>query len=151
MTTVQFQVFETARPISWQYLAGLIDGEASITISRRYRDSFSLKIDLGQIYYPVVIQLRDQFGGNWFARPGYNKPFYVWSVNGHRAAWILQNTREFLWEKQVQAWLALEYMAQRTLTHVGGGANSRALTSASEIALREGFALAMQSAKRVSF
>jgi len=131
----------------WAYFAGLIDGEGSISMQRsrvsgRKSTEHFIKVQVYNTCRHVLDWLKERWGGS-IRRDGTptgisRRQCYAWSVTGPTAAHLLEQVRPLLQIKHRQAWLALEFMQQRTVfagKHQGVPAN--------EQALREGFAHAM--------
>ena len=125
---------------STEYLADHFDGEGCITLSTKG----ALELNMSHTYLPVLEQYQRRFGGSICRqnnRPEGNKPIWRWKLVSQQAARALETLRPFLQEKAVQAWLGLEFMAQRT-------AGMGHPPSDEERALRNGYYLALQIAKR---
>lgn len=137
-------------PLSPQYVAGFFDGEGCIIVAKdsgarhNKRPSYVLRVDVANTDYRVLEMLQREFGGNIARSHGKNRPCYNWQVNAQLAKKFLEWVRPYLTVKAEQAWLALEFMSQRGL----GGGKGRPLTE-EDYALREGYYLALQNAKRL--
>lgn len=102
---------------SWPYLAALVDGEGSIAIGRsqsRGRPEYSLHTPVNNTCYPLMLWLRQHFGGNIRSNSKtiYTKrPCYCWGNYGHAAQReILEAIKPYLVIKRGQAEVALEYL-----------------------------------------
>lgn len=132
------------------YIAGIIDGEGSIGIHRQHprphgkSATYRVKIHVSNIYLPLLEWLKDLFGGTIYhlSEPRRRKPCYNWSLMGPPAVDVLRTIYPFLRVKAAQAWLALEFCAQCP------SQQGRRLSS-EQVALREGYYLALQAAKRL--
>ena len=131
------------------YLAGIIDGEGSISIARShsnrgYSPSYRVRLLVSNTYMPLLEWIQSLWGGHIWpwggARPGEAsglwKPGFCWEIDSRPAGRIIERIRPYLRVKAAQAWLALEYLAHYLPGH---GPNR---LSAEELALREGFHLA---------
>ena len=135
-----------------EYAAGLFDGEGCVSlnlhIKRNGTPQYQLCVSVGGCYKPTIDALGAQFGGrvrddsNYESRKG-TKPFFNWRATGQDAVRFLEQIYPYSLEKATQVWLALEYRAQISRNRAG-------LTD-SEIALREGFRLAIRSQKERRF
>lgn len=130
------------------YLAGLFDGEGCIILTKQVvggkQPQYNIAVRVGIAYRPTVDAFHTRFGGGVHVqRPGTggHKTIWCWEVSGRAAVTFLDEMRSRLHEKAEQAWLALEFWAARTV-------DMTARTSPEELALREGFRLALQAAKR---
>lgn len=127
------------------YVAGFIDGEGTISITRR----MGLVVRIGNTYRPILDEIATAYGGTVNTvnmliqiREGKLnlKQQYQWMIHANEAAAVLERIRPFLREKRVQAWLGLEFQAQKTDMR-----GRRAGVSAEETALRNGYYLAMRN------
>lgn len=133
------------------YIAALIDGEGCILIQKTRPNGaecspkYTLCVTVGITYEPTVRYLHNVFGGTYASKrirvPGW-KPQWVWRVSGARAVECLEVVYPYLKEKREQAWLGLEYSKQLTLTKT-----MKLGVPSEELALREGYYLALQWAK----
>ncbi|KKM79249.1 hypothetical protein LCGC14_1351820 [marine sediment metagenome] len=133
-----------------EYMAAFIDGEGSIRVrkgSRRPKNwspSYELTIEVANTYRPVLDDIAAKYGGTVVSKkvrnPLKHKPQWVWIVASQRAADCLTDIRPYLREKEQQAWLGLEFWAQINR----GGEFRRTGVPADQLALREGFYLAMR-------
>ena len=135
------------------YIAGLVDGEGYIGIKKRaatrgYRSArHTLTVEVVNTYRPIIQWMQSSFGGSISTKKmseGANKPAYVWNAGGHQAALkLLQILRPWMRIKATQVWLGLEFSAQ-SRSYAGCGRGH--YLPDEELALREGFYLAMRSA-----
>ena len=124
------------------YFAGLFDGEGCIYLLPP--PASRLIVSIGGAYESTIRALQAQYGGAVSPQrpsaPG-NKQMWKWHLAHEASVAFLDRMRPLLREKRVQAWLALEFDAQRTV-------NEHIPTPPSERALRYGFHLALREAKR---
>ena len=145
--------------LSDAYAAGFIDGEGSVIIGRvrpsgeKRSPRYPLRVTVKNTYKPILDDLATTYGGVVNeANSGSNgfvgrKPCWYWAVSGHEAAACLRRIRPHMREKEPQAWLALEYWEQRD-TAIQRNERGHVLpTNAEELALREGYHLAMSGLK----
>lgn len=132
------------------YVAGFFDGEGTIDIHRQSRYGISLnhrlRASLSNSYLPILKTLQAEYGGNISKEhkdvEKDRKTVYQWALTSTYAASFLKRIRPYLKEKEPQAWLALEFLAQRSV--------SRGVQLIEEeVALREGFYWALRNAKRL--
>lgn len=142
----------SATPRELAYAAGFFDGEGSVTIAARkpYGRSVSphhnLLLQTANTDRPLLIWFQEKWGGSLIDQRNnhYNprcRPCWSWKINGWPAVRFLHQVLPFLRSKRVQADLALAFYYERTL-----GARHR--LSPEELALREGYKLALQEAKK---
>ena len=138
------------------YTAGLVDADGSIIISRvnwkgengHKRPDHRVAVQVTNTHRPVLEQLVEEYGGSIANKPMTKGSFftrrkhYNWSVAGVRAVSMLERLRPYLIIKADQAWMACEFWASKTRPKY-----MRAGLSAEELALREGYYLAMKSLK----
>lgn len=107
--------------MTYEYLAGLMDGEGCVGIRRVQtkatygRPCYCLVIQLAMTYQPVIEILCEEFGGviyidHWYVHLKH-KPSYKWTVYGRKAAAILAKMLPTLIVKREQAELALRFQA----------------------------------------
>ena len=138
--------------LSLEYVAGYIDGEgcilvhkAAATESGRVTPRYDLHVSAYQCSRKVLNQLSTQFGGKVYTHNRSNRPTmrdsWSWRISGPSANAFLTLIYPYLVEKKEQSWLGLEFYAQkqRSTGHQ---------VSDEQVALREGFYLALQAAKR---
>ena len=141
------------RELSDEYMAAFIDGEGSIRVrkgSRRpegWNASYELTIEVTNTFKPVLDDIAAKYGGKVSSKKVRNvllhKPQWVWMLSGDRAADCLRAIRPYLREKERQAWLGLEFYAQTN----HGGEYRRTGVPPEQVALREGFYLALRDMK----
>ena len=112
-----------------EYLAGLFDGEGSISIVRARRKNVStgvehmLRATVGMVDREAVEQFQQRWGGHSYAssahlkHPGKWRPAYVWTVSGPTAERFLREIGPRLHIKRPQAELGVRF--QGTLCHQG--------------------------------
>ena len=130
---------------SLQYLAGFFDGEGSIFVTPA-GGRYPVYVSISNTYKPVLDEFARRFGGKVIlGRQKENyKQIYLWCITTNKALACIRTLRPYLIEKAPQAWLALEYWEQRTR-------QARTGRSDEELALREGYRLALQNSKRLHF
>ncbi len=133
------------------YAAGLFDGEGCINIyHHRAREEGPLyevlRITVAMTSRTTVEWLGATFGGPIHSKPSTPKhrELWVWALNAKKAGRFLQLIRPYLKTKATECWLALEYLSQRTLY----GGKRKGLPE-EELALREGYLLALKTAKHL--
>lgn len=126
---------------SLDYLAGYFDGEGYIGILPPNKtNKHRLRVSVGNTYLPILEEFKNRFGGYiTITNRGINKPVHYWTCSDQIAKNFLQEIYPLLKEKQSQAWLGLEFMAQKTNP-----------VTQEESALRDGFMYAIKMAKGVS-
>ena len=131
-----------------RYAAGIFDGEGCVLINKRVLKAsneipqYNLKISITATYLPMLEAMQQTYGGSVQAvNNKVNKPLYSWALSTNGSIAFLTRVYPYLMEKKAQAWLALEYHAQRT----HNSATYR--VSPEEVALREGYFLALKQAK----
>ena len=109
----------------------------------------NLIVSVVNTHLPTLQWLRKTLGAGTIhlkSRDGSigTKDCYVWKLGGNRQAKdFLAAIRPWLRIKATQCWLGLEFLAQRTSFLTAGRGR---YVSGEELALREGFYLAMRSA-----
>lgn len=126
------------------YMAGVFDGEGCIFIGRGRGTDYALTCVLEMTDGRVPRIFESAFGGSGrvCAPRGLRKPLYRWTITVRGARQFLETIRPFLITKETEAWLALEFLAQRTIS------TGTRITD-EEIALREGFYWALRNAKNL--
>ncbi len=146
--------------LSLDYVAGFFDGEGCITIRRSrkvdgYHRMYDLRASISNTDFPILEQFHKQFDGNLrhrgdWTKWGGKKPQWEWAAWGDTAADFIKLIRPHLTVKEPEAWLALEFMEQRTLMKSGTQLNNPELViqRREEYALRDGFYWALREAKQ---
>ena len=133
------------------YLAGLFDGEGCIFIDKSSSNKaaktpqYQLKCVVSMSELAPLELLHNRFGGALRAETKIRfnrKLMYVWSVVANDTKDFLETLRPYLVVKATECWLALEYLEQKTDT-----VPRKFGTPIEEVALREGFRLALQGIK----
>jgi hypothetical protein len=96
---------------SLYYLAGIIDGEGCISISKgtiNHRQQ-SIRIRVANTNFELIDWLHTQFGGktNYIKKKGNRRPQKMWSVLARKAAILLREIQPYLIVKREQAKIAL--------------------------------------------
>lgn len=145
---------EQLSDIDKAYIAGLVDGEGSIMITKQMPTSrvsgnvtpqYMFRVSVSNTHKGVLDWLHSKCGGEltdngYIGGKGGHRLVYEWRIKGQSAIDFIQDIRDFLRIKPAQAWLALE--AREQFTYRTGGYGR---VSAEELALREGYRLAMQN------
>ena len=135
-----------------EYVAGFLDGEGCIVVHKaaatdngRVTPRYDLHVSAYQCSRKVLDQLATQFGGAVYSHQRSNRPAmrdsWSWKITGVAANKFLEIIYPHLVEKKSQAWLGLEFFANKT-----GSRGPK--VSDEQVAIREGFYLALQIAKR---
>jgi hypothetical protein len=100
----------------WRYLAGLWDGEGSVTVSSQKRTRgwyWQVRLNITNTSARLIRSVHEEFGGRiWMGklRADACKPQYQWVVfNSKECLYILQNILPYLRYKDDEAKLAIEY------------------------------------------
>lgn len=131
-----------------------MDGEGSIMITRQMPTSrtsgnvtpqYMFRVAISNTHKGVLDWVHSECGGELSANghvggKGGRRLVYEWRIKGQQAINFLQDIRPFLRIKPAQAWLALEAREQFTYRKGGYGR-----VPPEELALREGYRLAMQN------
>ena len=126
------------------YVAGFFDGEGCISIIGSDYQGYhrwALQTQLAQKRPEVLYQCRDAFGGSVHPARKDGSGGQSWQLSNKKAAAFLWLIRPWLRVKAFETQLALEYEVSRSNLH-------GIKLSPEELALREGFKLALQAAKR---
>ena len=130
------------------YLAGIIDGEGCIFITktknRKEGYNYGLGIKVAMNCKKIIYEIQKIFKGNAGGPYDKNKRIYAWSCFGLEAGGILKLILPHLIEKKEQAELALDY-----LENLGVGRGSK-VSKRNEIEkqLQELYYLKMQLLKK---
>lgn len=125
------------------YMAGIMDGEGSISILGEHGRSLGLSVVLGSTCFSLLEWVETTFGGTLDRRPDKQKvlsrkPFWRWYIRGDNAVEFLEAIRPYMRIKHVHAWLACEGWAHRNAT------KGRKPLNEETRAIRAGFYLAMR-------
>ena len=97
------------------YLAGIIDGEGTISVSKRYGISrnatYFHQFKIGNTDIRLIQWLVDNFGGSFpkcMKLKGNRKDAYVWCLSGHASYKLLKKVMPYLLLKQKQAIYAIQ-------------------------------------------
>lgn len=133
--------------VSWARLAAYLDAEGSIAINRvspngkRKTPAFSLRVAVGNSDPRLIVWLKNTFGG-WAGpqkqthkegRVLSKKPRFLWAVNCHQAAYVLEQCLPYFVCKKDQAevGIAFQQLLTKTRCRTGRG-HSVPLTNVSE-------------------
>lgn len=137
------------------YFAGLFDGEGCINIAsarnplaKTFNQQHILTVRVGMTHPTAIYLLQQYFGGSVTKRlrslkNPKHKDSYNWTASGAEAKAFLLQMHYQLITKQVELEIALDYLANRTLSRRG------IKLSEEELALRNGYLLALQEAKKI--
>ena len=121
------------------YVAGFIDGEWCIRITKEYPKKRSVHYKLEVIVVnndqDILVKLQQQYGGNVRPHVFKNRVSYYWCIYGHPATALLKEIRSYLEVKAEQADVGLEFQRMKTLGQGGPGK----WLSSDELALRDGY------------
>lgn len=96
-------------PLSLEYIAGIFDGEGCVFIYRDSRwGSYTLSINIANTYYPMLVAIQEQLGGNLKHLANSNDVWQlVWSSKKARDVLVL--LFPYLVVKREQAAVAIEF------------------------------------------
>ena len=101
------------------YMAGIIDGEGSISICKPNRSqptNFALSMAVCSIDEILIRWIHRRFGGYTCSEgrtPSRKKVYYRWAASGPQAALILEATRDWLTIKQSKADWAIAFQSSK--------------------------------------
>lgn len=109
------------------YLAGIIDGEGSISIEiqsqsvrhNRNCDYYSLRLLVVNTNMPLLTWIEANFGGTIRARPlvANRRACYVWNLCSHKAAAVLAACQPYMIIKAAHVEVFLEFAATMSRSH----------------------------------
>ena len=145
----------TMTEIEWSYLAGIIDGEGTITIERttslatmrggrHATPKFQTTLSVTTTSTVLLDWLQHRLGGNRYKMTGTNLQCYGWKFNSRKARKILDGVRPYLIIKARQADIVQTFFDGRI-----GYRNLRC--SPEEVARREGLYAEIRSLNRPWF
>lgn len=145
-----------ASDIAWA--VGLLDGEGCVGIYR-HRIGYTLRITIGMVHLPTIEHLQNLFGGSVYldqGRGGRQRPCWHWYVGAAKAASFLCLVTPYLVTKAEQARLVLDFNAARPSRSDLSRRDMRdwrtgSILTAEELAVQEGYKLALQESKRRFF
>ena len=143
-----------------RYVSGLFDADGWITINKwqhpgRNYTRYQLFVGVGQVYYPLIRQLKDQFGGLLHRNDSAHKRksscriCYMWRLSSKDAASFLAQIEPWLVVKKPQAQLAIEL--QRHITKHASDFKYRPHLREELYAYRENVRAKMKALKSYSF
>jgi hypothetical protein len=96
--------------ITYEYLAGLIDGDGCIHFDLT-KGNLYVVIKINMTHFGVIDALHKQFGGAFYTRAATNKnrASFVWGVKNNPAIPILVSIYPYLIVKKEQAKLAIQF------------------------------------------
>lgn len=104
--------------LSFEYLAGIIDGEGCLTIQRsRNGKSHTFKIRVSMSHKRVLKEILDNFGGHLWGpykrnRSTKEKLIWEWCIYGREAFELLKKIYPFLIVKQEEAHIGWDFCNQ---------------------------------------
>lgn len=104
---------------------------------------YLLQASVGHTHLPTLQALTEHWGGTITQRKRrlpHHKEQWGWKLHGSSLVRFLQDVFPYLREKQEQVEIALQFAAEKT--------TSRNRLTEEELALREGYYLALREAKR---
>ena len=141
-----------------RYAAGFFDGEGCVILNKRTlpgssHSDYNLQVMINNTSLETLERFSREYGGkvvkmdnsNPSNGPVARKQMYRWWIPSSSAVLFLRRIYPFLIEKKSQVWLALEYREQ-----ISGTNGKRPRVTENEVALREGYYLALQLEKRAS-
>lgn len=135
--------------ITPEYVAGFMDADGCVYINatknRAGGVSHALRAEIANTDPIVLERMQEDFGGfiHKARTVGRRFPAYKLAFTGNDAHQFIERIYPHLIVKKTQAWLALEYWAQTDRKAKGQGVR----LADSEVALREGYKLAMRYEK----
>lgn len=135
----------------WAYAAGIIDGEGSVSVSRKLnrkgQANYSVTVIVSMTDSDVPLWLLATFGGYYRVNPRKRrptwKPLHMWWVSGPDAAVFLKGIIPFLKLKAFRAGVA-EKLAVRSAGYRKNAKGSRGFDPLSDEERAEREALALQ-------
>ena len=107
--------------ILYAYIAGIIDGEGSITLQpNTTKGCYTIRVSVGNTNEWLIQLLKNQFGGNFYPKRSKNKNAklaWEWAVQSRKANEFLRLILPYLQLKHPQAELALSYQKRRIKGH----------------------------------
>jgi len=109
---MQEDMFGQFSPTDLAYLAGIVDGEGTVTVLVNYNaktggQGATCKIMVPNTYEPLIVWLADTFGGRISRygkiRSAKHKQLYMWYVSATRSAQLLELILPYLKIKRRQA------------------------------------------------
>ena len=147
------------RRISAEYAAGFFDGEGCVRVAKNRRAEriypsgnrredffeYGLAASIAQSYRPILSALSAQWGGLISPQKSHaNKAMWEWKLGRKAAVRFLREIFPYVRVKSLEVWLALNFDSDITQNRRGPGVR----LSEEELALREGYYLALRQAKK---
>ena len=108
------------------YLAGIIDGEGTITIAKskirkgRKNHLYSLRMSVGNSDKRLIDWLKENFGGSiHIMREGHGRKFYQWTLGSKDTYRLLKEIKKYSIIKEEQADIGIEFY-KKTLRRNSG-------------------------------
>jgi len=100
------------------YIAGLLDGEGSITVSQSFCKArtrrYELQVSIVNTWLEPLLAVKAQHGGSIHSRKNFRfKPVYHWSVGQRAGECFLRKVLPYLIIKKQRALLALDFMEKK--------------------------------------
>jgi len=127
------------------YLAGIIDGEGCISLSKSHKNDryyYRLQLTITNTSAELKQWLEDKFGGRIrtsYARSNNRSDILHWTVSGNQCQWLLRQVLPYLIIKKPQAELAL----MMNINPYGGTARWNSIYTEEEESLREKIRIAI--------
>jgi hypothetical protein len=97
--------------VVYAYIAGIIDGEGSITVNHRQHQQPVVRVSVANTDERIMILLKSVFGGSVYiqnpSRSSKHKICYGWEVSAKKAEYCLQAVLSYLLIKRDRAEIAL--------------------------------------------
>ena len=151
--------FEVRRDLQFCYAAGLIDGDGTVSISRRNpgagrrRFSYRLEIKVGSTCEGIIDTLTRWFGGNKSpniqSESRGHKPSWNWSAKGSDIEWLLLQLTPYVRIKSERLRVAIDFsrfIRESPRPYLGGIGGTKQIPQ-DAIESREDFVLKMGKAR----
>lgn len=114
------------------WAAGLIDGEACISIVRHSRNDrpqphHGLRVDVAMVHKPTLLQLQLLFGGRIYPKRSKSKEHrqaWLWTIATQEAKQLLEQIRPFVLTKRKEVEIALAFDQLGKCAYPKGGVHS---------------------------
>ena len=114
------------------YVAGLIDGEGSICLTKNHANEFrSPAVEMSSTTYAMVEKMKELCGGTISNKNHQNpnwKQAWHWQVKGDKAINLLKEVKDFLLEPKKKARADLIVSTYKSVTPRNGKYNEETLT-----------------------
>jgi hypothetical protein len=136
---------------NFAYVAGLLDADGSLTLSRRRKNGLVCFVPMGSIANQerqVLEDCKDTWGGSVCLVRQTSKRNWRWTCCGLALFRLLSDITPYLRIKRGESVMLQEFVALRDDTRPGPGRHGFRRLSPEQVALREGFYLALREAKK---